>query len=215
MSAIDRIYRQRRPGKRRKRRIAWQREFRGAFGHWFGKRLLIAGQFAKTRRRIKRMRKWLTSRGARFVLLKEEGGRRGIGCSAHRGKYGYTLAPVVYLCPRFFTFALRDRAGALIHELAHRLVQPGAAVAGLAALVATAATGFVGTAAAGSAATAAIKTYVYAGHPTVAGQRVTSDDQADRAARLARRRPLAARRSPVNWRLLFQELATGVRATGS
>ena len=54
---------------------------------------------------------------------------------------------------------------------------------------------------------------MYAMHPYLKGEgpvySQTSSRQRKRAYNLARKRPLAARRSPVNYALLFHELGTG------
>jgi hypothetical protein len=80
----------------------------------------------------------------------------------------------------------------IIHELVHRYVQPRAAL----------------LAAFGAAFFGIIGGYIMLGHPIVYGKRVTSEIEDDGLARdLARRRPWAARRSPVNYALLFEDVA--------
>jgi hypothetical protein len=148
------------------------------------------------KRRLIRMTRFFRW-GLKFVVIGDDCGPRSFNCNHTKNQhnYGYTMAPVIYLCPRFFQMDRVSRARAIIHELTHRMVQVFAS---------------------GGGRGLGLGLWVYFGHPylsRVPGSRKTvhSDDQRADARTLARRRPLAARRSPVNWALLFQEIGTKTR----
>jgi hypothetical protein len=171
------------------------------------------------RKRIHRLTRFFED-GLRVVIIKQQRGFRSYNCvrTAHRLNYGYTLAPRLYLCPRYFdTDAMTDldRARALIHEMTHRVFQPGAIAAALGGAVGAAVVAQTVTNAAavfsGSGSMSAVTSFIAFGHPVIGTTRVTGDRMLADARRLADRRPVAARRSPVNWANLFMEIGTGVQ----
>ena len=89
------------------------------------------------------------------------------------------IKPAIYLCPTFFDTGrtVQRNAATLIHELTHRVVQARS-----------------------------LQPHVYFGHPRLGTQGVKLNRQVDLALSLARRRAVAARRSPVNYALLCFEL---------
>ena len=114
--------------------------------------------------------------GLRIVIIKASSGGRRGACYSQAA---YTLAPRIYLCPTFFDTGrtVQRNAATLIHELTHRVVQARS-----------------------------LQPHVYFGHPRLGTQGVKLNRQVDLALSLARRRAVAARRSPVNYALLCFEL---------
>ena len=150
---------------------------------WFGKGSLTNRQIRLVRRRLRKLAEWFRN-GLRIHVIKA---RRGIRRGACWGQAAYMLRPRIYLCPKFFGEDRRtaDNATTLIHELTHRLAQRSAKSG---------------------------RPKVYFGHPWVSFAKPVKSNfnHIQRAKDLATRRPIRARRSPVNFALLCREIGLRV-----
>ena len=167
---------------------------RGPFATWMGESPRSNYEVQKVRHRIGRIRGYLGGDCRIRVFPCVPGPRLFEGyCKQDEDKQqpAYTVAPWIYICPSFFELNITARAWLITHELVHRYLQPRAGI----------------LAAFGAAFFGIIGGYIMLGHPIVGGERVTGEEDSELARALARRRSWAARRSPVNYALMFEDIA--------
>jgi Lysine-specific metallo-endopeptidase len=185
ISAIDGIWN----GRTRRAR---KREFKKhrAFSFWFGTSIVTIRQIRILRRRIHKMGRFFHQRRLNFTVNQRQHKSKSHGCFTKKNgsfNIALTVAPVIYLCPTFWTQSTAtSRVRTIVHELTHRLLQPLALVT--------------------------IPTGIFT-HPWVNGRPVNTDTDVSGAEVLAHNRAMASRRSPVNWAFCFQEIGTRVRPT--
>ena len=160
-----------------------------AFSFWFGTGVVTIRQIRILRRRMHKMGRFFHQKRLRFTINQRQDGTNSHACKSKNGTFNIalTIAPVIYLCPAFWTrVSAMSQVRTIIHELTHRLLQPLALVT--------------------------VPTGIFT-HPWVNGRGVKFDSDVVLARTLARKRSMASRRSPQNWAFCFQEIGTRSRPT--
>lgn len=119
---METIWRQRLPGRHRKRQGAWLNNSR--FCEWFGERVLTRRQIKVTRRRVRKIRRRLDNKRLRFIVVQHQSGRRSWGCKNSNdptNAYMRAHRAAIFLCPNWFTNSPSRRAAIVVHELVHQL----------------------------------------------------------------------------------------------